>query len=527
MFNYRFMKKQTIFTFSALLVLAGCQQTMPEVELPESAPEVKVTNFSEALRELGLMTEIYDTGVMRIQSNDIGDVTGASLSTGSEIPRDITEMMKSTLNSIGGNILYIPYDPSFVSNQMATGYSNFENKIIPDVVITGGITEFDRGLETTGDSTNFSVSSTVKGEGVGLEYGDQDKTGLARITLDFNMLNFQTMAGIPRMNAVNSMKVHKAQAETGMSISLFGVTFGSKGERKKVQGRHEAVRLLVELSVIQMVGKYAGVPYWRLLGDGALPDQDVLHTVKLFYHNLEPNQRIENAQEWLYIHGYDAPFTGVLDQKTQRLLREFDPSHDSSGNSISEKTFEKLYLGLPVTYEALSKRKRVAKRWEQFADTAVAVAEPVEAPAPGAVGMSVKLSSDKSSYRVGDELKLSVKTNKNGFLRCYYQDGTGIVAQIYPNPFQPKLHVQGNKKLYIPNAQTVGGNFAIEMSNANALESFVCLASEENFPRSLGNDLLGQGLEALNFRGLDDIVNTYQGVLGRGVAVSSLQVRVN
>ena len=102
-----------------------------EAELPETAPAVKTTSFTEALPLLGLMTEIYSTDLLRIQSNPVGDVTGASASTGSEIPRDITEMIKTTLNSMGGNVLFIPYDPAFIQNQQVTGYSNFENKIIP------------------------------------------------------------------------------------------------------------------------------------------------------------------------------------------------------------------------------------------------------------------------------------------------------------------------------------------------------------------------------------------------------------
>ena len=34
---------------------------------------------------------------------------------------------------------------------------------------------------------------------VGASYGDNEKTGKARITLDFNLKDFQTLAGIPRM----------------------------------------------------------------------------------------------------------------------------------------------------------------------------------------------------------------------------------------------------------------------------------------------------------------------------------------
>ena len=140
------------------MILFACASLDPrkvDVELKRTPPRIKTTSFTEALANLGLMTEIYSTDVLLIQSNSIGDETGTSKSTGGEIPRDITEMMKSSLNSIGGNVVYIPYDPAFVQNQMVTGYSNFQNKLVPNVVLSGGITEFDRGLVTKGENTDI------------------------------------------------------------------------------------------------------------------------------------------------------------------------------------------------------------------------------------------------------------------------------------------------------------------------------------------------------------------------------------
>jgi hypothetical protein len=49
-----------------------------DVELKVTPPTAKITSFSESLRDLGLMTEIYVTGPMKMQSNPIGDVTGTS-----------------------------------------------------------------------------------------------------------------------------------------------------------------------------------------------------------------------------------------------------------------------------------------------------------------------------------------------------------------------------------------------------------------------------------------------------------------
>lgn len=353
-----------------VLVLAGCGDKNPanvDVTLEEKAPEAKITSYTPMLSQLGLMTEIYDTGIVKIQSQDISDNTGASSHTGGEIQRNITEMVKSTLNSIGGNVVFIEYDPAYIQNQTVTGYSDFSNKLIPDVVLTGGITEFDRGLETRGDGTDFGASAEFDdvvpselptGE-IAVRYGDSSKYNLARITLDFNMKNFQTLAGISKMNTVTSIEVGKALGKREFGVALFGVTFGQKGSIKKVQGRHEAIRLLVQASMIQMVGKYMVLPYWRLLGEDAEPDPLISEALTRSYYNMDESQKMTLVQEWLYLHGHDVQFTGRLDPPTEKALQAFSNEDQPGSGAIDVDLFTRLYMTVPLSYQAMERRKAI------------------------------------------------------------------------------------------------------------------------------------------------------------------------
>jgi hypothetical protein len=357
------------------MILGGCAGLNPQnvdVELQTTPPREKTTSFREALSDLGRMTEIYGTDMLFIQSNPLGDETGTSSSTGGEVPRDITEMMKSSLNSIGGKVVYIPYDPSFIQNNMVTGYSNFHNKLVPNVVLSGGITEFDRGLETRGDNTDASADVDFNGmpdwlptKTIGLKYRDAAKYGLARITLDFNLLDYQTMSGLSKMTAVNTMEVHKALGEKEIGISIFGPTFGLRGDIKKVQGRHAAVRLLVELGTIQIVGKYLVVPYWRLLGDEAKPDEVIIDAVSRYFYSLSERDRISTLQTWLYLYGYDVNFTGVLDEATKQALQQVDITYNPGAKTINLQTFQTVFTYIPLTDQALARRQAITRMIEQ------------------------------------------------------------------------------------------------------------------------------------------------------------------
>lgn len=377
---------------ASLTILISCSGMDPrdvQVELEKTAPEVKITSYTQALSDLGRMSEIFSTGVVKIQCSDIADNTGTSMTTGGEIQKNITEIMKSTLNSMGGNIVFIEYDPSFIQNQMVSGYSNFEDKVIPDVVITGGITEFDRALEGTDTGVDVGANASVSGlpswvpsNEIAINSGDTSKSSKSRITLDFNMKDFKTLAGVPKMTAINSMEVHKALRQKELGITLFGPTFGLKGAMKKVQGRHEAVRLLVQLSMIQMVGKYTAVPYWRLLGEGTLPDSVVVDSVIANYYSLSPAFRIALAQQWLYVYGHDVGLTGKIDAKTLAALQKVNPSFPAGSQELSEKDFVDLYLNMPFDAAALGRRNALNKIINGAKSEQSAAAEPAQSAVP-------------------------------------------------------------------------------------------------------------------------------------------------
>ena len=382
-----------LLLFSILILLGGCSSIDPrkvDVEMPREDPVVKRTTFDRALNNLGKMTEIYGKRVM-IQGKDIIDDTGTSKYGFGEIPRDITEMTKSALNAIGGNVVYIPYSPVFFNNEVVTGYSTFQHKYIPDVVLSGGITEFDRGLQTRERSTDFGVTtkpfnvneSWVPGNNISLDYSQGGKESLARITLDFNLLDFRTMSGIGRMQTVNSINVYKALREKELGFTIFGPTFGLKGTVKKVQGRHAAIRLLVQASVMQVVGKYLHVPYWKLL-PGSAPDPVVTDKVRHDFIRLSSQGRIREVQSILFLKGFDVPLDGKVNAATMAALRKTNPTKNPVAAAQDTATYVTLWESLADNLDqALARRSLLVQRLRrQKTENHTKVAEMKRKPAP-------------------------------------------------------------------------------------------------------------------------------------------------
>jgi hypothetical protein len=471
------MKTTSLYTFQSWFVLlslsflstgCGLNPQTADVDLNNTLPEAKWTVYQEAVRKLGLMTQLYKTPQLNIMSKPIGDNTGAAVATRSEIPNDITEMVKSTLNAIGGNITYIPYDPSFIINSAETGYSGFDQKVIPDVVVTGGITEFDRGLVTKGDSAN--IDATIGDFGLSIE--DQNKGSLAQVTLDFNLIDFKTLAAIPRIQAINGIKLHKATKEDSFGFTVKSVTFGAKGTIKKVQGRHAAIRLLTELSMVQLVGRYLQLPYWRLL-PGGNQDDVVIDQLKEQYWSMSEPEKIAKIQSYLYLYNYPVNITGYLDANTNAALQKFAAQYNLNNPGVNEETFLALYTNIPVNFKTLQLSKTMPPMPDSFQLATQQTPQPVTTTTPLSNG-EIRLWTDKSEYAIGEQMVVSFSVNQPMYVRLIVINSNGEISTLFPNPYQSDSYCKPGIIYQIPPANA---DFTLDIGKPRGIDKIRAIAS--------------------------------------------------
>lgn len=524
------------FGLVSMLFWVSCASLNPhnvQVDLQEDFPSAKITAFDDALATLGRMTEIYNSGPLRIQCQLISDLTGTyTSSAGGELPQSITEMLKSSLNSIGGRVTYIPYDPSFLENSRITGYSKFEKKLIPDVTVSGGITEFDRALETRGKNLEAGVETKpfinapdwFPGETIGIGFDQAQKISTASITVDFNLIDFQTLSGLSRMQTINTIKVYKGQNEKELGITLFGPTFGMKGSIKKVQGRHAAVRLLTNLSTLQIVGKYLKLPYWRLLPEGK-PDQMVLDAIQTDFYRMNAQQRTAAIQRLLYLHDHNVMITGQLDEQTQAALRK-----TGAQASIDLSTYVNLYISVPLdSNRYLTIREESQKSSNQAALPESSMhANPLMAPTPSAqdipsptiqkktpplqaaagpatnkktetagnlvgydkvvsmltaLGLNttqadLSLWTDKNQFLIGDRIHYYFKTDKDCHVVIIGLTTDRKAVQLFPNRYQTKPLVHAGQTYVIVDDSS---EMALEVTGPAGQEEVIAFISEQPF----------------------------------------------
>ena len=351
---------------AALTILGGCasmdkavsdtQKLYAESEQRKLKPAANLNDYSLALQRFGQMLQIYKKGdpTIYVQTRDIRDATNLSHPlVGAEIPGEITEMVRTAINRIGPNVVYIPFYPDYLVAQAQMG-AQF-GVTMPNYVITGALTEFDRALSGAGRSNNLSLNFG-KGRGETDAGADWKRTAiLSSLGLDLNLVNFSTNQMMPQMQAANVMKVWNFSKETNASLGFYGDSFGFKLEGKYLQGRHSAIRTLVDLSVLELLGKATNTPYWRSI-PGAQPNPMMIDNVRNTFNSMEQPMKIAMIQVMLQKYGQPVQINQQLDEATVQAIRHVYTTHfPQFGDRVDVLTwegFEPLFFNVPMPWDA-------------------------------------------------------------------------------------------------------------------------------------------------------------------------------
>jgi tetratricopeptide (TPR) repeat protein len=344
-----------VFQTVISLLLVSCAWFQGEItdeevkELDEGMSATKrETGLEGSLIKFGWLLQGYDIPRTPIQCKNIGNESAER-----GMPSDVYTLVSTSINKIGRQIIFIPYDAQYVVSESTTG-GNI-NRLYPKVVIAGGITGYDKDMiqkEREGDASGgwAGASGSAKYSASG---------AVSRITLDLNMLDYTTQAYFPGVLSTNAVLLRKGKLGWGVSGYYMGCGASMESQVKTKQGVHAALRILVEFSIIEVLGKYFEVPYWRCLKDG-VRDENMIARMKDNFSAMTPDVQNLILKKFLYLHGYQGINlkTSKLDSSEQQELRSAMRTYAAKE---STDAFIKLWENVPVDQS----RKQVVKARRQ------------------------------------------------------------------------------------------------------------------------------------------------------------------
>lgn len=270
-FIFRAFSVRKLLSFSCaavlLLPLCACNPMVPTItqkekdEMAERArPQENSVNFGDTLTRLGAVISTKADHKMIIQPKAIGNVSGAY-----DLPLNVTDMVISGLSKVSSSkLLVVPYDPEYIMNDTSTGGAS--SRQLPNLVIAGNITEFDRDVDSEESAVNANAVVDHGDANTSLGLKTDKSRKISRVSLDLYLIDYKTQTVIPGASVSNTVNITEIEKNREFSFSIFGSGLDLNGSISHNQGFHRAVRNLVDYSLIQLLSRYYKIPYEPLLG---------------------------------------------------------------------------------------------------------------------------------------------------------------------------------------------------------------------------------------------------------------------
>jgi curli biogenesis system outer membrane secretion channel CsgG len=512
----------SLLAFSALACAddaapAGPSAVATAAAAPKTPATKTITNFTQALRCMDQLFLAHGKQGIVITSAGVPDETG-KVRTGTK-EMVITAIAKMTLQS--NAFEFIDFHGGGDDLARLFEARGDASRKIPDYYIRGSITQMD----------DNSVRSS-KGAGISLPFldlGYSKDESFDLISMDMSIGEAATRKILPVTSTSNTMVMVKGgkSGEAGGKLGKIGLSFNLDLSRS--EGLGATTRTLLELSLIETLGKFTQVPYWRCL-DTDITNPLIRDQARESYDMLQDKERITFVQRKLggSMNRYKGPVDGVINADLKQAVGEYQAAVGLVANGQID--FDLYASLLDDTQNSLAALPAVKPTNVPGVSAAIGAPPAAAAPAyvppgasvPTANAFRVNLDSEKGgrpTYRIGEFLNMNLSLSSDGTAYCYYEDNARNTARIFPNQFQSNPTLRGNSSVRLPS-----GGFKIRFDQPGR-ERVACIGADRELvvPKALQGV---RDLTPLPVKSVDEVVNQFRQV-NPGAVVSQIDITVN
>jgi Domain of unknown function (DUF4384) len=513
--NPSLFERPVLWLAMAAAALAGCstldvekktrQETQSVQTGPAAPPFRSITGFSAGLRCMDNLLVEHGVRDVSMLVEDIFDQT-KKVNAGT---RDmlITAVSEMTRRSRAIRINAFGRDATNVISFMAQAQRQSPYDVIPQFDIKGSVTQFDEQV----------IRNT---QDLGASFRPFLNLGLSRdaatniLGLDLSVLATEDMSVLPGVTSRNSVVILKAGkgADIDAAYHKLGVSYSMSLSRS--EGQAQALRGLVELAAIELMGKLTKTPYWRCLGADPQTNEEIKLEMSDWYFAMSRG-RIELVayfQQQMRRRGYyDGPIDGQFNPAIDEAIANYREAIGMSKEPTIDEALFKSYLNNDQTK---------VPRPAQPARFVKATPEP--APQAAQVGSAAMrfvapLATNTTQLAAGEPIPLLLQPAADKHVYCYLQDENARITRFYPNRFAKDSLIAASKPVAVPGPM----RFALTMNNKRQPETVACFATLRDVSAQLPQAALGVDFEPLQVASLDQLRGAFA-----AVSAGSLQQEV-
>lgn len=336
------------------LSLSGCLVTQPkfsEEEQKIASPINNITYYSEAFKKLNKLIINSKKPVYRFQVKSIDNLTSSK----DVLPVDSKSFILTPLILHMRQMKVMAYEPYFSRYEaQTTGHIYFPSmkKIMPQLVIAGGITQFDKGIMSESDNLDIDAEYRKGADLSNLRASRDNSNSLSQLALDLNVFQYSNRIYLPGVATKNKIEIRRMRKKNRLGFFLNGSGLGESKYSTLQQSKDEALRILTEYSLLQLLGRLYQVPYWTCTTPNMPVDPLVLYqelgkSAEFTNAKLENKQRlIENI---ISLYGYNNVIKdGKLAKDEQEMLLQIAKKYKFTNTKVfSTEFYELLQKNIP------------------------------------------------------------------------------------------------------------------------------------------------------------------------------------
>lgn len=494
-------RSAALAALAVLLLLAGCaaplnprqdasfQSYASASNRPLVRPVRSVSGFSDSLMCMDHLFREAAIPTTLVSSKQIPDFsTRVPVAT-----KDMIITALSQMSRLSNAFRYVDYEVDIarqdtVQNLTTILLNNNQMQLQrPALYFSGAIAFVDQNVI----NNRFEVGTAASR----LDTGYSRTRNATIIGLEMHIGDFRTRTLIPGLDSANEVII----ATGGQGLDLAG-RIGSYGVQFNVgrdyaQGAGAAVRTLVELATIELVGKWARVPYWQCLTlDQTHPDFQ--RQLRDWYDEGSPLLHNRLVQRSLISHGYLGENGAQLEESSIEFRTALGRFQADTGMVVSGVVDFPTYERALRHFVTLGKDGALARiGWSTGSATPLADASGYRRPGganaygPSAYGAAapprkVDLQIEnvlvgRSAFDIGEQIFLSATLSRASHLYCFLQEAGGRVLRLLPNATNPNALLSANQAIRIPDWMSPTPGFIMDAS-ATGTERVGCFATDND-----------------------------------------------
>lgn len=468
------------------LALAGCA-SMTDTRTPtvEGFDQVRVTpmlpinrtvtGFNDALRCMDAQLATYGVAAS-LMVEDLNDRT-------QKVPAGTTDMFISAMSQMTRRSLAIRTvafsdDTKNLTAFLARAGSKeaFQLENIPTYTIRGSITQFDDNLakKTADGGVTLGI-----GQKTFLGVGASKSSSINMVALDLTVVRAKDYSIVPGVNARNSAAILQEGwgVDGEASYKKLGVNFMTSFS--KSDGKSVALRNLVELSAIELMGKLNKLPYWKCLNVPSTQG-DVAAEIEDWHQSMGSGEKVA-----FYLRQFRA--MGLLADDGTPV-----PGY------IFKEAFRSYFKALDLPYDGKFSKTLLRAHFNADQERILPIAmAAMEAERRNRLDVSVAITNKPGESELG-HAGFRVWVNVDSFVYCFLQDEKKSVLRVFPNPWQPAASMAARHQAVLPQPGTF--NF---LAHPKIAQTLSCYATRKDVAARLPTLLSGPGLTAI--RGVNEL----------------------